>query len=246
MEMNKKLNVVLDVDEVLTNISPIWVALMCKEYDYFSKYLNIPRNFHFDKDYYKVMLRPYFLLEKSYGNDYLNSLPKDEFDKFVTKQLDVINCDSFYTKLCEPTKLFKSIKTLMESTYFNKVYFVTRCLSDNKKGKVEFLERFLGKDNIRKSELHLLDLHEKKSDYINSLTNVDVIYDDELTNVIDIMKNCPMNMERGTDIMIPLHGYNIPYDEIFDLSDESGYKITYYEAIPGFNASTYEKVLSSN
>lgn len=241
MEFNKKINMVLDVDEVLTCISPLWVNIMCKEHAYFSKYLNIPSKFNYKTDFYKVLLRAYFYLEISYGKkDVIDNLSEDEFNEFKDVYFSIIDNDDFY-KMCRPTKFAKAIIALMNSNYINKLYIVSRCLKHNKTGKLNMLTDMFGKENISKIDIHLLDLHESKSDYINNLDNIDVIVDDELSNVKDIMTNCKVNPERGTDIYIPLYGYNVPDEEIFKLQDETDFRITYYEEIPGFNSSTYSR-----
>lgn len=240
MEFNKNLNVVLDIDEVLTYISPPWMALMSQNYDYFSKYMDIPQKFNMEHDSIKVLLRTEFYLEKSFGKPCLTdgSLSQTEIDEFKKNYMSLYDNDSFYTKLCKPTKMFMVIKELMLTKYFNKVYFVSRCTGNNTTGKMDFIESTLGKEAMKLAEFHLLGINEKKSDYIKSLPLVDVIYDDELKNVIDIMENVPMS-DRGIDIKIPLHGYNIPREEIFELAEKTGYGIQYYESIKGFNASTY-------
>ena len=241
MEFNKKLNMVIDVDEVLTCISPVWIGLLSKDYDYYNKYMMLPENYDINRDFNKVLLRNNFYLEVAYGKPCLKdgSLSKDEIDNFMKNYFALYDHDTFYTKLCRPTKMFHALKGLIGSCYVNKAHIVSRCFEHNRKGKTEFIEKFLGKELMKNVELHYLSTGEQKSDYIKELGNIDVIYDDELKNVIDIMKNVPMN-ERGTDIYNPLYGYNLPNPELFELSESSGYNIQYYEAIKGFNASTYK------
>ena len=244
MEFNKKINIVFDVDEILTCISPVWVSIMFKNRDYFGKYLNLPENFDLVRDFDEILKRKYFYLELSYGKNCLTdgSISEKELLDFKKNYFSIIDNDDFYTKLCKPTKLFRAMKQLMMSNWISNAYIVSRCLPHNKQGKLDFLEMNLGKDLFSKVKIHLLDLDEKKSDYVKSLEKVDVIFDDEISNVIDIMRNAPMK-DNGTDIYIPLYGYNLPNTEVFDLTESSGYRIQYYEAIKGLNASTYTKVL---
>lgn len=249
MEFNKKINIVADCDEVLTYISPWWIYLISKtDYEYFSQFLYIPKNFNIrGNDVKKTLLRPKFKLEESYGNETFFNLSENEKKEFYDKYYDIINRDEFYTKLCRPTQMAYTLRDLAGTNYVEKIYIVSRCLSNNKNGKKELLEKIFGKDLIKsnKIEFHLLDLHEKKSDYINSIGKpINAFFDDELSNVEDVILNCKGEM----DIYVPMLGYNRPdskyvdINKIYELALENDKTVGYYQVIKGLQQEVYKNM----
>lgn len=242
MEFYKTINIAVDCDELLTYISPWWIYLLSESnYEYFSKYLYIPRKFYLKgNDVKKTLLRPYFRLEDSYGTDYFKSLDKNsnEYECFLNRFYEVYDRNSFYTKLCKPTKMAYTIKSLLNTDYVKKVDIVSKSFKHNKDGKRKFLTDFFGDEFIKnkKLEIHILDNHEKKSDCINSFNyDINAFFDDELNNIRDVITNCKNQM----DIYIPMLGYNRPdrdETDIIGLSDlalENNKNVEYYQVIDG-------------
>lgn len=222
MEFNKKINLAVDCDEVLTYIAPWWVAIMCKNYDYFGKYLNLDKEFEITRDFGKVLARNNFKLDIEYRKD---GVTLDE--EFYKVFYDIINNDEFYS-LMTPTRMAKTIKEISETSYINSLHIVTRSPKNNHNGKIKFLEEFFGKEVMAKTTIHILKLTEKKSDCINKIGNINAVYDDELNNVYDIMRN---TNKKEMDIYIPKLGYNYPKENMFDIAVEHNKAVKYYDVV---------------
>lgn len=207
MEFSKKIRIVADCDEVLTYISPIWYKFMVDNYNYYGKYFNLDKDFDLDRDFGKILARKCFYLEREYakvksgeGNKAQEiGIPKQILEDYM----ELINFEDFYPKYCKPSIMAKSLKNLCESSYVTEFHIVSRSLTNNSKGKIKFLSNIF--DTIKdKMTIHILDLNEKKSDVINTLGHVDAIFEDELSNIRDIIENCNPCM----DLYVPKLGYN--------------------------------------
>lgn len=240
--INKKIRIVADCDEVLTFIAPVWWAMLCKNKEYFGEFLNIDNDFNLKRDFCKILARPEFLLDKCFlKEEYKETgIPEEVREDFYNKYYSFIDYDDFYLQFCRPSLMAKGLNQLVETSYVNELHIVTRCLPHNHKGKTAFLKLLFG-DNMKKTEIHILDLKEKKSDVINKLGKVDAVFEDELSNVNDIIEHCNPQM----DIHIPSLGYNRPTKELYDFATRYEKNIEYY-SIYDVSESNHKKEVVRN
>ncbi|AMS01235.1 5'(3')-deoxyribonucleotidase [Bacillus phage AR9] len=199
-------SIVTDCDEVLTDISPLWVHKIQQNADYFGKYFDLSKleglEFGTFEHYQTVLSRPEFHLNKWLRKENLVLSDKEEkelFERFYS----LYDNDEFYED-CMPTKMCEGIYKLSLQKFVDKIYVVTRTSEGTKEGKRKFIETFL---NSNKVEIIFVGKNEKKSDYIKNLKNVKMIVEDELSNINDIVENCNDGFEE-VDIYIPSTGYN--------------------------------------
>jgi phosphoglycolate phosphatase-like HAD superfamily hydrolase len=220
---NEQVNIVVDCDEVLTDISPLWVKKIFDNREYFDEYFNLPETFdHNTEEGYKFVLsRPTFHLNKWLLKEGLN-LTTDQEAELFKKFYELYDNDDFYSE-CSPTRMAEGIYKLSLQRYINKIYIVTRTTEGTKDSKEKFLRTFFASP---KFEIIYVPMGEKKSKYISQLENVKIIVDDELSNIHDIIDNCP-NLEE-VDFYVPYTGYNEPDADLFDKADEKKFKLLYY------------------
>ena len=226
MMLNKIINVALDCDEILTYICPIWMSKLCENYEFFSKYLNIDRNFSWKKDFGKILARKKFLLNEEYLKEGLtqDDLTSEFFEKFFYP----LNYGKLYRDYGFPTQMAKVMAFLGETRYINKIHIVSRSPEENMKEKEEFLSKIF-KNCLNKLEIHLISLHNggTKADCINDIGNIDVFVDDELNNIFDVIHNC----KREMDLFIPRLGYNLPTDNLIIEGSQNEKSIHYYDVM---------------
>jgi predicted AlkP superfamily phosphohydrolase/phosphomutase len=223
MRFNETANIVVDCDEVLTNISPLWVQKIHDNREKFEKYFNLFNSFDHknEEDYEKVLSRSEFYLNKWLMKEGL-ILTKEEEKKLFKEFFDLYDNDDFYME-CEPTKMCEGIYKLSLQSFVDKIFVVTRTTEGNKKSKERFINAYL---NSPKVEIIYVGSNEKKSDYIKKLSNVKMVVEDELKNIHDIIDNCK-NLEY-CDIYVPYTGYNQPDADLFEKADENKFKLLYY------------------
>lgn len=222
MNPSNPITIACDVDEIITNISPLWTYLLIKD-NFFSEILkeNCPKGDFRDIKFQKEVLnRPYFDLLSSFAKPEVE-ITKEIKDKF----LSLYNNDNFYN-LCTYTNFALGLSKIAYTHYIKKIYFVSRCMDKTINRKKELIEN-LFKDNYNKIEFYFLDLNESKGDFINKIGRVNIFIDDELPNVIDVINK---NKEKEMDIYIPSFGYNIPTEALQKLANENNKKISYYQA----------------
>jgi len=223
MKFNEKVNIVTDCDEVLTDISPLWLQKIFNNKKYFSRYYNLPEKYNYktEEGYKYALSRPIF-----YMDDWLLKkdikLSEKESKELFQRFYSLYDNNDFYAE-CEPTKMCEGIFKLTLQKYINKVYILTRTTDGSREGKEKFLKTFL---NSPKVEIIFVGKDEKKSDYINKIDNVRMIVEDELTNINDILDNCP-NLKE-CDFFVPYTGYNDPNAELFNKADKKKIKLLYY------------------
>jgi hypothetical protein len=220
---NQKYNIVVDCDEVLTDITPLWVHKIMENREFFDKYFDLPEAFDYksEEGHKFVLTRPTFHLNKWLLKKDLN-LTKDQEDELFKKFYELYDNEDFYTD-CEPTKMAEGIYKLSLQKYVEKIFVVTRTSNGTKESKERFIRSFLPSPKV---EIVFVGMGEKKSDYISKLPNVKMIVDDELSNVNDIIDNCTHLSE--IDFYIPYTGYNEPDADLFDKADARKFKLLYY------------------
>lgn len=217
------INIVTDCDEVLTDISPLWVSKIHEEREFFKKYFFLNETFNHmgREDYRKVLERFEFHLNKWMRKPNLNLSADEEkhlFDKFYS----LYDNNEFYDE-CIPTKMAEGMYKLSLQRYVNKIYIVTRTSEGTRDSKEKWLKtHFAGP----KFEIIFVGRDEKKSDYIKNIENVKMIVEDELSNIHDIVDNCP-NLKE-VDLYIPSTGYNQPDHEFFQKMEDHEIKPLYY------------------
>jgi hypothetical protein len=229
MKFNKKINLALDCDEVLTYISPLWTYILHQNYDYFSKWFRLNPNYDKEKNYYDIILRDKFDLA-DYLVDPKVDRESDEYkDMIENRYFEIIRRPEFY-KCCKPTRMANALAELALTSYVNKIYIISRVVSDNPKtneSKKKFLESIFKDSYLKLEDIIFLQMGESKGDIIRDLNNIDVYYDDELNNVVDVMlKKDP---EKEMDIYIPQLNYNLPDESLIDLALSTTTGVRYYE-----------------
>ena len=223
MDLIQDANLIVDCDEILVNISPLWVKKLyalkaeLNEYidlDQFDKFID-----NFDELNEYVIRRPVFYLTDWLKRKEIKELPKDIVDKIMgvyTEDKD------FYYDL-PLNKMAVSLNKFSRHPSVKKVYVVTRCSSTiNFKGKEELIKTLFP---MTKLEIITLKIGEKKSDFIK---HIDIkngfIFEDELSNIMDYLNSgvCHCNF------YIPKLGYNYPTKDLMALASEKEICISYY------------------
>ena len=212
-------NVVLDCDEVLVNISIPWIETIISDNN-FNKYINL-------KEYSKkdIYLRDEFYIEKffTYKNKEDIEICKDKFYKIYSES-------RFYDNL-KPTRYGTVMSKAAMQSFVENIYVITRHIgsNDNLDSKKLFLNK-LFKNSIDKLNIIEIGKNEKKSDIIKDINNIAIYAEDELNNILDVIKNCKKNLD-GTIINIPIYGYNKPNKELIDYSNDenNNFLINYYD-----------------
>lgn len=226
---NVKSHMVIDCDEVLVRISPKWVYKMHlpENYPIFEEHLHVSKKFDLEKHYETVMRRDKFQLYDWMKREFIEGeFAQSEILDVKEKCMQLYNDPHFYDDL-KPTEMAKSISMLARNNNIKKISIVTRNLFDS---SAESKRRFINKlfaSCIDKVTIYELEKDEKKSDVIKEFDDVSHIFEDEISNVIDIIENCP-NLENVI-ISVPKYGYNvdIPQD-ITEKAAERGIDIIKY------------------
>jgi hypothetical protein len=220
----KPVNIITDCDEILTNISPLWVKKIHDDKSgFFEKYFNRKETFDHNnpEDIKFVLSRNEFHLNKWMLKKDLK-LTDEETKLLFEKFYALYDNDEFYEE-CVPTQMCEGIYKMSQQRFVNKIYVVTRTSEGTKEGKRRFIETFIPSDKV---EIIFVGRNEKKSDYIKELDNVALIMEDELSNIHDIVDNCKHLSE--VDLYIPYTGYNKPDADFFDKMNENKFKAIYY------------------
>jgi hypothetical protein len=209
---NKRIIIGTDMDEVLTNISPLWVSMIHKNQDYFGKYFKLINNFNLKDNYNQVLSRPEYNIEKWFmKKDYVFESEEEKLE-LNQKFLSLYDHDGFYD-MCIPTKISHAFKYLLLTEYVQSIYIITKVTSNTIESKKRFIEKYIGKIDNKKLFFVPLKLEEKKSDVIKRLNiQCDAFFEDEMNNIIDILFN---TFNNQMDMYIPSLGYNK-----FDFKDD--------------------------
>ena len=233
LQGTNKRNIVVDCDEVLVRISHKWVHLMhVKEnFDYFSQLFRLSKDFSLGRDYEKVLQRPEYYLDKwLIRNDVLNNHSLEDFNE-ARRELVKLYTDSedYYGDL-PPTNFANSLSIIGRNSAVDKITIVSKVHKGNEdldNSKIAFIKNLFNGMN-HKVDIYLVDIDgEKKSDVINQLDNVGLVYEDELENIKDIITNSEGLSDM--DIMIPSYGYNGGLEQkYYNLAAERNINIKYY------------------
>jgi hypothetical protein len=209
---NVKGTLVCDCDEVLTNISPLFMQLVFDDREYFGKYLNLPNSFDYTKpeDERTVLNRPVFDLAEWLKKPGIR-LSEGEWDEVRRRFMSLAETDDFYDR-CTPTRMCITMHLLSMQRFVDKIYVVTRSPEGNRASKARFLENNIQSEKLR---IVFVDIGKRKSDSINDrIGKFDTLFEDELTNVEDVIDNCE-NVE-GISAYIPYYGYNHPDERFYE------------------------------
>ncbi|QDJ97822.1 hypothetical protein PALS2_197 [Staphylococcus phage PALS_2] len=209
-EMNTG-HIVADCDEVLVNISPKIVQLMHEDFDYYNQFFRLSPEYNYSTHYNTVLNRPeYYIDQWLVRKDVYERFSEDEVNEARNRlQNEIIFKKDLYDTL-EPTNLAKSLSYTINTPLMNRLSIVTKTSDNNLKSKEKFLKT-LFRGSMEKVDIYYLESDEKKSDVINTLGYVTRIYEDEVSNIKDIIMNCDNVMQTGIDI--PSLGYNQKLDE---------------------------------
>ena len=133
----------------------------------------------------------------------------------------------FYDDL-QPTPLGRALATFAVNKSVKKISIITRNLYESSgKSKMKFLQR-LFHSSMDKVTIYELEAGDKKSDIIKEFDDVSHIFEDEISNIVDIVENCP-NLSNAI-ISVPKYGYNveIPMDTL-KKADERDIEILRYD-----------------
>lgn len=218
----KECIIVSDFDDVLTYIAPKWFKKIMENKEYFKKFLNLPENFS-PNQANNILYRNEFYLDRFL----LKKLPFDEkeLEECFKKLNDIyIEDPNFYDDLL-PSAIARSLSITLGQSMVKKLYIVTRSVESNFDSKQALIQRMFA-SNMNKVEVVFIDKNEKKSDFIKTLSRVDLLIDDELKNIYDILENC--ENVRNADIYIPSMGYNKPTKKLRELVESTQNTLTYY------------------
>lgn len=204
-EMNTG-HIVADCDEVLVNISPKIVQLMHEDFDYYSQFFRLSENYDYDTHYSVILNRPeYYIDQWLVRKDVYDNFTEDEVNEARKKLHNEIIFKSDLYDTLKPTKLGESLSMTIGTPLMKKLSIVTKTSDNNLKSKEKFLKT-LFRGHMDKVDIYYLEGDDKKSDVIKTLGYVTAIYEDELSNVEDIIKNCDNVRQNRFDI--PSLGYN--------------------------------------
>lgn len=211
--MAKKIgNIILDMDEVIVNISPIVYRMLRDPYREFFKDVFEDKGDLTDEE---ILQRPSLFLENWLIKEDLKEdfVPGNPFFDFVISMIiELIYKKDFYD-LLKPTQFANEILNnplIMNSGDIKKVYIVTKVFKDAPE-MIDYKIKFLNKhfpQFINKIELIGLTENEKKSEIIiNKNLDFELIVDDSLENIIDYITNPNLNIDNK-EILMPALGYN--------------------------------------
>jgi hypothetical protein len=197
-------------------------------FEYFNEYLRLSEDFDITKHEISVLSRPDFYLDRwLIRKEVFDNHTEEEVANMQSKMMDLYNLDEYYYDDLQPTSLAKGIAFTLKQPILKKVTVVSRVTSRNTESKERFIKRLFS-GSMNKVDIYYVEKGEKKSDVISNLgMNINAIYEDEVSNINDIIKNCN-NFTNG-QILIPSYGYNqeIP-DETRLLADSKGIEIKHF------------------
>lgn len=220
-------NFVFDMDEVLVNISPEMyriVRLNWRKYHrWFKDFGNLTDA--------QILDRPHFDIVEWLLKDEIKKLPEEAQKKTRGQIWDTIAGDCFngdLYALLEPTEFAKRTimnKVFMEHVRVNKVYILTRYVSDPMlESKKKFVRKFFSHPKV---ELVPVKRNEKKSDILKQKKiKWNLFVDDELKNIADFAENLDL---AGKEFLIPALGYNEIGLALDILIKEKGGVCNYYD-----------------
>lgn len=233
MEKYRKVNgvAIIDVDDVLVFTTSLWFDRIVENRSILEPYMKeniIPYNYNYENNFLYNYGRSTYLFKDWLLREDLNEKEIETASKLIN---DIHTNNDFYSdpKLY-PTQMASALRriTHFSSMGIDKIFLVTRTMSSTNKQKIEML-KFMFQPIINKIEIILIDLNEKKSDFVNSLSeNILLIIDDDLYNIYDYLENCD-NINNSL-ILIPETGYNTNFDsDKYELSKNKETNIVYYD-----------------
>jgi len=222
----KPVDVVLDCDEVLAFITPLWVKLIHDREEVFGRYFKLfKEGFSFDNHSLKVVMR-----DRYYLNEWLirDDIVLDNYtrDILVKELMDVYDRPDFYEYIA-PSRFGLGFAQMATQSFINKIYIITKSTANNRESKNRFLETLFS-NTMDKIQIIHLELNQKKSDVVKTLgDNIKIIAEDELGNIEDYIENCP-NLGK-CDLYIPSFGYNQPTKELVQKAEDKGINLMYYD-----------------
>lgn len=220
--------IVADCDEVLVRISPKWVYLMHEQYERFAPYFNLSKNFDVEVHAPVVLNRPVFYLNDWLGNEHLKSLYGTDEGKQVLEDMKKLYTGDYYANL-QPTATGRALSQIIKNSLVKRLVVVSRVSTNLEvnESKTRFLKALFSGYN-HKLQIYYVEPGEAKSEAFNLLNeDVNIIYEDELSNIEDLAQNAS-NID-GARLMIPSYGYNSAMDPSLKAHLENrGIDIRYY------------------
>jgi hypothetical protein len=217
-------NLIVDCDEILVNVSPLWVKKIIENKELFEEHLDLSKVIEVMEDeakFNELVLRR----DKYYLTDWLK---REDIEKvpaeIIAKFMDLYNDDEMYYSALPITRMAAGLQKLSYHPSVKKVYVITKCTDGKNYDKKEALIRSLFPD--RKLEIRKVPIHEKKSAYVK---DIDIkngfIFEDELSNIKDYLENSTIS---ECNIYVPMLGYNKPNAELMLLVEEKKICLSYY------------------
>lgn len=228
-EMNTG-HVVADCDEVLVNISPKIIKLMHDDFDYYNQFFRLSKDFDLNTHTDVILNRPeYYIDQWLVRKDVYEKFTEDEVNEARMRlQNEIIFKEDLYDDLL-PTNLGRSLSYTVSTPLMKKLTIVTKTSDNNLESKERFLKN-LFRGSMDKVDIYYLESDENKSDVIKTLGYVTRVYEDELSNVEDIVMNC--DNVRQNSIDIPSLGYNQNIsEEVVDEAKKKKIDLTYFSYI---------------
>jgi len=231
-----KKTLICDVDEILVNITPKWVSEMVKHRDELGKYFDLDEDFDYQRDYAKVLYRPYYMLDHWLLKQDVDQdkVYVPDFNKYIQKMMDLYDTADFYDDL-PPTKLALGLAQTLGSTangkpLVDKLIIISRSSgTKSENSKTRFIqELFAG--NMDKVDTYYITGKEQKSDVTLSLNKdelnqIAAVFEDENKNVVDYLQRGKIN---STKIYMPSLNYNRPNLEFKNIVKASKSELVRY------------------
>lgn len=218
-------NLIVDCDEILVNISPLWTRKVLEEKEYFGKYLDLePLLTIKDEPYFdKLILRR----KVFYITDWLKKKDVEKIpDEVVSKFMSLYNDDEEYYYNLPLTRMARALVNFSYHPSIKKIYVVTRCTDGKNYASKERLIQSIFPS--LKLEIIKVPSGCKKSDYIKNINiRNGFIFEDELSNIEDYIVNA--NNVTECTFYVPKLGYNIPNMELVEKIEKKNVSLRYYD-----------------
>ena len=219
--------VVLDVDEVIVNITPKWVYKIYQHKEDFTEFFDLSQPYDPSKeqDALRVLYRNNYYLDHWLLKDEIDpaTIHRPTYEKVVEKMIDLYNVDNFYDDL-KPTPLVNGLLSALskKKQILSKIIIISKVAGEHSEAsKTRFLKETFS-SYMDKVDIYYVDKKEKKSDVLKALPKdekerIAAVYEDYNNNIVDLLTNGDL---RTVQIFSPSFRYNLPNTKYLNLLKE--------------------------